>query len=267
MIIDFEYAGERLSEHGLIIASIDVTSGANTLEWGSQLEFNTVQNKNSGISYSTSTNYTDVYTTTFQTIKYSCKSGSMTAISDTEFRYLTKWLNRKEYLRFSPISDNANFVGYYFYGSFNIKPIVACGEIIGVELTFTANTPFGFGDVIKIDENGTTFEVYTTSDELGKLPAKTTLKTSKSGNLTITNSFTGESTVVKNCKANETLYFDSEHLIITSDSNHTKLFNDFNYTYPTLYTDYTDTVNKFTLSMPCEIHMEFTPVRKVGVIV
>lgn len=135
-----------------------------------------------------------------------------------------------------------------------------------MELTFTSNAPFGFGDVVNIDESGTTFEVHTTSDELGQLPIKMSLTTSQSGNLTITNSFTNESTIVKNCQKNETISFDSENLIITSNFNHVKLFNDFNYVYPALYTDYGDTVNKFTLSIPCEMHMEFTPIRKIGVI-
>lgn len=274
MIVDFEYAGERLSDFELIIASVDGSSGSDTLEWANQLGSETIRNKNSGKSYITSISYSDNYTVTFQVIKYSCKSGNIQHISDTEWRYIERWLNRKDNLRFTPISNNEEFSGYHFYGNFNISPIKMGGEIIGAELTFTSNAPYGFGDTVSIDVNSTSLEVYSTSDELGILPVKMTVKPSKAGNLTIENSLMKTynpkkaTTIIKNCLANETISLNSEHLIISSsNSNHSKLYNDFNYVYPQLYTDYDDQVNKFTFSIQCEIHMEFEPIRKVGVLV
>lgn len=274
MIVDFEYAGERLSDFGLIIASVDGSSGSDVLEWANQLESQTIRNKISGKSYSTSTSYSDDYTVTYQIIKYSCNSGNIQYISDTEWRYLERWLNRKDNLRFTPISDNTEFCGYHFYGSFNISPIKSNGEIIGAELVFTSNAPYGFGDTVSIDVNSTSMEVYSNSDELGLLPIKMTIKPSKAGNLTIVNSLMNEyepqkaSTIIKNCIANEIISLDSEHLIISSsNASHSKLYNDFNYVYPQLYTNYVNQVNKFTFSIQCEVHMEFEPVRKVGVLV
>lgn len=274
MIVDFEYAGERLSDFGLIIASVDGSSGSDTLEWANQLEFETVRNRNSGKSYTTSTSYSDDYALTLQVIKYSCKSGNIQYISDTEWRYLERWLNRKDNLRFTPISTNEEFSSYHYYGSFNISPIKIGGELIGAELTFNSNAPYGFADTVSIDANTTSLEVYSTSDELGILPVKMTVKPSKSGTLTIVNSLmkTYEpkraTTIIKNCIANETISLDSEHLIISSSSSsHSKLYNDFNYVYPQLYTDYVDQVNNFTFSIQCTIHMEFEPIRKVGVLV
>ena len=274
MIVDFEYAGERLSEHGLIIASVDGSSGSDTLEWANQLESQTIRNRNSGKSYTTSTSYSDDYTLTFQAVKYSCKTGNIGYISDTEWRYLERWLNRKDNLRLTPISDNEEFCGYHFYGNFNISPIKIGADIIGTEITFNSNAPYGFGDTVSIDATSTSLEVYSTSDELGVLPVKMTIKPSKNGNLTITNSLMNEyepqkaTTIIKNCIANETISLDSEHLIISSsNSSHSRLYNDFNYVYPQLYTDYADQVNKFTFSMQCEVHMEFKPIRKVGVLV
>ena len=274
MIVDFEYAGERLSEYGLIIASVDGSSGSDVLEWANQLESQTIRNKISGKSYTTSISYSDDYSLTFQIIKYSCKLGNIQHISDTEWRYIERWLNRKDNLRFTPISDNKEFNGYHYYGVFNISPIKIDGDIIGAELTFNSNAPYGFGDTVFIDATSTSMEVHSTSDELGILPIKMTIKPSKSGNLTITNSLMNEyepqkaTTIIKNCIANEIISLDSEHLIITSSNpNHSKLYNDFNYVYPQLYTDYADQVNKFTFSIQCEVHMEFEPIRKVGVLV
>lgn len=51
-------------------------------------------------------------------------------IGNTEYRYLSKWLNRKDNLDFSPISDNEEFNGYHFFGSFNVRddyvPTIFC---------------------------------------------------------------------------------------------------------------------------------------------
>lgn len=266
MITDFSYGGERLSEHGLIIASVDGSPGSDTLEWASQLEFNTIQNKNSGINYTTSAGYSEVYAPTFQVIKYSCLSGEPTYISDTEYRYLSKWLNRKDNLDFSPISDNEEFNGYHFFGSFNVKPIVICADIVGLELTFQSNAPYGFGDVIKIEKTGTKFDIACISDELGYQPIKTTVKLLDDGDLSITNTFTGEITMVKNCVKGEKIVFDSENLIITSNVEHERLYNDFNYIYPRLFTDYRNSTNTIETSISCAILVEYRPIRKVGVV-
>lgn len=273
MIVDFEYAGERLSEHGLIIASLDGSTKSDALEWGSQLEFNTIQNKISGISYATSSGYSDVYTVTFQVMKYSCRSGQVESISDAECRYLTKWLNRKTYQRFSPISDNHEFCGYHFYGSFNVNPVVIADSIVGLELTFTSNAPYGFGDTVSLDINSDSsgiisngFYVYCMSDEEGFCPMKISIKTSSAGTISFRNELTLETTIIKNCKKDETITIDSEHLIITSDQTHPTLYNDFNYVYPRLLNKYNDSKNHFTMGSTYKVHIEYTPIRKIGAV-
>lgn len=265
MIVDFEYDGERLSEYGLIIASVDGSSSANTLEWGNQLEFNTIKNKMSGVNYATSVGYSDVYSVTFQVIKHSCNSSDADHISDTEIRQIEKWLNRKLYKRFSPISDNGEFSGYHFYGSFNINPIVIASDIIGLELTFTSNAPYAFGDTVTYSVNASSFELYCLSDEIGECQIKMIITTSQAGDLTINNNLIGN-TVIKNCVANEQITIDSENLVITSNQAHPRLYNDFNYKYPRLLNGYPSQINKFTLSMQCKVYIEYKPIRKIGAV-
>lgn len=266
MIKDFSYDGERLSEYGLIIASIDNSSASDVLEWGSQLDFNTVQNKNNGRNYITSSTYSEVYSVTFQVIKFSCDSDCSEHISDTEYRQLVKWLNQKAYKDFSPISDNEEFSGYHFWGSFNVKPIIVNADIIGLELTFTTDTPYAFGDIVRIEKETTEFDVYCISDELEYQPMKTTITLLQDGNLNITNKTLGETTSIKNCKKNEIITIDSENLIITTSADHTYLYNDFNYVYPKLLNEYRNNKNTFTVSLPCKIIFEYRPARKIGVI-
>lgn len=167
---------------------------------------------------------------------------------------------------FSPISDNEEFNGYHFFGSFNVKPIVICADIVGLELTFQSNAPYGFGDVIKIEKTGTKFDIACISDELGYQPIKTTVKLLDGGDLSITNTFTGEITMVKNCVKGEKIVFDSENLIITSNVEHERLYNDFNYVYPRLFTDYRNSTNTIETSISCAILVEYRPIRKVGVV-
>lgn len=105
------------------------------------------------------------------------------------------------------------------------------------------------------------------SDELGYQPIKTTIKLSDGGDLSITNTFTGEITMVKNCVKGEKIVFDSENLIITSNVEHKRLYNDFNYIYPRLFTDYRNSTNTIETSISCAILVEYRPIRKVGVVV
>ena len=105
------------------------------------------------------------------------------------------------------------------------------------------------------------------SDELGYQPIKTTIKLTDGGDLSITNTFTGEITMVKNCVKGEKIVFDSENLIITSNVEHKRLYNDFNYIYPRLFTDYRNSTNTIETSISCAILVEYRPIRKVGVVV
>lgn len=84
--------------------------------------------------------------------------------------------------------------------------------------------------------------------------------------MSITNTFTGEITMVKNCVKGEKIVFDSENLIITSNVEHERLYNDFNYVYPRLFTDYRNSTNTIETSISCAILVEYRPIRKVGVV-
>lgn len=42
------------------------------------------------------------------------------------------WLNRKKYLRFTPVFDDYEYSNIHYYGSFNIQFIKYGGRIIGL---------------------------------------------------------------------------------------------------------------------------------------
>lgn len=270
MVRDFEYAGERLSDYGCIIGAIDGSSGSDILEWGNQLDFNTITTRSTSINRYSSTSYNDVYTVTFQVVKYDCDSKQFFDITDVEYRKINSWLNRKSYEKFVPLTDDDRYGDCYFMGSFNISPIIVSGKIAGLELTFTADAPYGYGDLVEINESCSgavkQFNVYSTSDETGALPLYIKVTLAEDDNVRIR--CNGKLTLINNCKKGEIITLDVKNRIIQSSlDTHTALYNDFNYVYPQLINEYGNSKNVFRIATNFDLYMSYTPIRKIGVIV
>ena len=116
---------------------------------------------------------------------------------------------------------------------------------------------------------GGAFSLYDESEELGAVyPKSFTVKVLTAGDLIIKNDMDDLSryTEIKNCVANETLTFDCIHKVITSDKEHTKLYNDFNYVFPRLINEFSECMNQFYLTLNSTVVVDYNPIRKVGVI-
>lgn len=268
-LTDFEYAGEKLSTKGCMICSFD-GSNDETRVIGGDLTFNSVQNNNSFVQHKISTTYDSMYTPdSFSICKINCDSLEDSYWTQDEVRDFSKWLNRESYEKFRPIYDNV-YSGVYFKGYFNVSVHEFGGFVIGFDLTFVTNAPFGFAEEIKISDQELSGSGYitinTTSDKVGYIYPKITIKCTSEGDLEI-NDIENRKTVVKNCSVNETITFSGETKIITTNlSSHSKLPQEFNYMYPRLKTSYTSDLNKLTFSLPCIVSIEFAPVRKVGIL-
>lgn len=124
------------------------------------------------------------------------------------------------------------------------------------DITFTPAIIKGEpGKKLSITDISDTFDGYI-------YPNKVTIKCNESGNLTLINSADTISTVINNCTSGETITMDCEHRVITSDMAHVNLYNDFNYNYPRIFCSQ---VNTFTQSIPCEVTIEYSSIRKVGI--
>lgn len=271
LITDFEYANECLSDFGYIVCCIN-TAASDSISLGSQLSFNTVKNNATNISRIISAKYDEVYTVTFDICKYNCKDISDYEITDIELRRLTRWLNRKEYHKFKPKYNNGQLSHVCFYGSFNITGINIGGRLVGLTLTFTANAPFGYEDEINynyiIENSGDNFYLYDSSDEFGvNYPDLVVIKCTDSGDLTLSNITENRNTVIKNCVKGEVITMDCENKVIASSKSHATLHNDFNYNFPRFLNTFENQENIFQVSLPCQIDITYSPIRKVGVIV
>jgi len=290
--VDFIYDGYRLSDLGCMVGAA-VTSNNDSVEMGSVVKLETAINHGSYVSEIINADYPDVYTVTFDIFKKNCGKGYNDVFEDKEITWFMRWLNRKEYHKFVPLYDNPkDFYRIFYRGTFtDCKAINIGGEVYGFTLTFTSNSPFAYLDYpisefdvtasgetftivnprtgVSESVTGNHFDIYDQSEELGFVyPTKFTIKVTQAGRLVIKNSFdkSNRYTEVNNCVANETLTFDCIHKIITSDKNHTKLYNDFNYVFPRLNNEFKNNLNRIYVSRNSHITIEYYPIRKVGIV-
>lgn len=279
MFVDFEYGNYSLSDFNCIVANVSTDGGLDTYSIGSNLTFSSVKNNNSSIRTKLSTSYEEVYSANFEIIKFDCNNGNDQYFDEYELRKITSWLNRKDYAKFTPIySMNGEYESdTYYYGSFNFDVISINGKPIGLNLTFTSNAPYGFGqdETIQNTLTDSTDEmlIVSESDEIGYIYPKVTITCNASGNLIISNSLDDKKCVIKNCTNGEIITMDGEHKIITSSrKEHTTLPNDFSYNYIRIFKEYEndkgndDSVNVITSTLPCDISITYSPIHKVGVI-
>ena len=270
MNLDFEYADRRLSDFGCIMCHINTNAGINDVEIGCDITFNTVKNNNSSIQSITSSSYDSVYTTEFEIMKSTCNNSEDIYFTSLEVRALIKWLNRREYAKFRPINDISDESDVYYYGSFNIKQVQIGDKILGLHLTFTANAPYGFSEPnhlrYMILKNDDTFEIDAESDELGIIYPTVSIRNFYDNDVKITNITTGTSLFIRNCKADETIILNGEYKLISTDNEAHKstLPNDFNYEYLDFLIDEIYSPNIYEVSVPCEISINYSPIRKVG---
>lgn len=263
--LDFEYDNRYLSDYGFIICDFNSSSGANIVDAGSKITFNTVmQNKGSKHSL-IGTQYDECITTTFDI----CKNPDVydeLEISNDEYLELVRWLNRKKFYKLHIIDDDHEIEPCFFEASFNISKI-KIGEILyGLELEMTTNKPFGYGIERKITNTFTTsltsFVINDYSNEVGYIYPTLNIICNQSGNLRITNDLTGSSTYIKGCSKDEVISINGEtHAITTSNSSH-DIYNDFNYDYFKIGNEINKRDNIIRVSLPCTIEFIYSPIIK-----
>lgn len=271
--LNFEYAGEQLSDYGMIICSFD-SGGVETVSSGSDITFNQVSVANGNRFLLSSSIYEQTLQCTFQICKNPCLADSQNEMMFTvaEISSIQRWLCRKnQYYRFK--LNQEGYEDIYWNGTFSVKEIQICGQVYGLELTLYTDAPFGYQDEISISEDASlpydSFDIYDTSDEEGYIYPKVEIeiKNPYGCNFWLQNSMdSSRPIIINNCSYGEILTLDGENHIITSSVSHPNLTNDFNYVFPRILNTYGETKNKFILGQQsiCKITMTYSPIRKVG---
>lgn len=258
--VDFEYAGECLSEKGFMICQFGGESGFETSSAGSTLSITRPGRSNSKLfPYSTVK-----YDTPFEGTLSICKvDGS--EVNGDDFVSIMRWLNRTEPHEFRLLGGI--YWDTFFSGSFNVSKVEHRGKVVGFTLTFLSTAPFGHAFPVTESFSlsaGKEKTIVDLSEEIGyTYPEKMTITCNASGDLKIYNSIEDRTMTILNCKKKEVITLNCDNqIILTSDEDH-KICDDFNFTFFRLANTYDTNENKITSTLPCEIKFTYRPSKKV----
>lgn len=271
---DFEYAGKRLSDFGMMLCHIADSVGTEAKNIGSQITFNTSYKSSLNKFQLISSQYDEAYTTTLQICKNVCniKSNEEFIYTEVEIRNVMRWLNRKTYNKFKAIYEDGQYSQTWYNASFNIQAIKLGDDVIGFELTMNTDAPFGYYEqteyTFNIEESDQEFTIYDFSDEVGyAYPDLVKIECLDDCDIEITSSKDEESVRINNCVKGEIIELIGKNKIITTNmDSHKKLYNDFNYNFLKIHNDYEDGENVYNVSHPCNITIVYSPICKGGVI-
>lgn len=262
---DFEFDNRNLSDFGMVICNFG-DKGLDTVSDGSQITFNTIPVLGGSKHELTSVEYEECLGTTIQICKHSC-AGGVQEITAVEHRELTKWLNRKKFLKFKPLSDE--YIDLYFEASFNISRIELDDKLFGLELEIITNRPFALKEprtitIRNLEQNGK-YSLNDTSHEEGYIYPYTEITIGNIdglADLNIYNAMENRNTYVANCVAGEIITMD--YPVIKSSVSSHNIQNDFNWNFFRVANTYEHSRNDLTISIPCTIKVKYSPIIKVG---
>lgn len=272
-LTDFEFNGRRVSEFGCMVCTFN-TVGLETVDIGSNLSLTTIKRQN--YFHTVSTKYEEPFTTKIQICKHNCNNQKEHYFEDNLVSYLLKWLLSKKNRKFKMIYDDIKCYDMYYIGTFTNVHALKVGEnILGLELTFTANAPFGFYELLEFEidfsDINTEYCISDLSEEEGYIyPQLLTITVLEDGDLEINNSAQDESLIITNCVKDEIITIDGFNKLVTS-SMRQSLYNNFNYKFIKIVNSVDDGFienkdNVFTTSLPCVINLIYSPICKMGVI-
>lgn len=137
--VDFLYGERTLSSFGCMICQFGGSNGLNVVSNGAEITFNSIPTLNGQKYELASTQYESCLEATIQICKCSCGS-DIQEITPVEFRELTKWLNRRKFIKFKLLEES--YIDLYYEVSFNISRIEIDGRLFGLELQAVTNRPF-----------------------------------------------------------------------------------------------------------------------------
>lgn len=268
---NFQYDGMYLSDFGFIICDFSSNSGPNSVSGGSVITFDKVS-RDYGRRFSlSSSKYEECIESTFDICKDPDKTMEKDmAVSDTEFRALVRWLNRRDFNDLYFMDDcgsgDANDICHY-NASFNVEKLVVDGATYGLRLKMETDSPFGHGServhqYTSVRAN-TSVEIECASDEIGFIYPKIVVTCGAAGTLTLRNETNGSTCVVKGCASGETITFDGDTQQIYSSRAAHNVANDFSYSFISLQSGAQGSVNVLSSSLQCGITVSYKPIIKL----
>lgn len=260
---DFEFDNKNLSDFGMILCRFDSGGGFDTVSDGCEVTFNTISTMDGKKYERISTQYEQCLETTLQVCKNSC-SGGVQEITEIEHRQLTRWLNRHKFLKLKILDED--HIDLYYEAQINISKVEFNGKLIGLELNVLTNRPFALKEPRIINIKNTVKDgkhsINDTSHEEGHIYPITEITINENGNLNIHNAIEDRNTYIANCVAGEVITMN--YPVIQSSISSHNIQNDFNWNFFRVANTYENSRNDLTISLPCSIKVEYSPIVKVG---
>lgn len=263
--IDFEFDGQRVSDFGCIMTSFTGMQNG-TVPSGASITFSSAKSLASDRYDLFSSSYDSPFTASFGICKNPCEGDDNPYMTLQEVSMLQRWLCRRtKYCKFKLLSDG--FEDIYWNGWFSSQEELLGGNIIGLQLTFTADAPYAYMEDITLrfeNEAGSNFIVDSVSHEEGYIIPDMVITLKQGGDFSLTNNRDNRTMQIENCSNGEKISIAGKYLLIeSSDSGH-DLSQDFNFIFPRIFNLYDDIRNIFTSNLACDIEITYTPAMKVG---
>lgn len=270
MVTDFIYDNIRLSDLGYAVMSYDGAVN-NKIDTDSQISINHVSMMGGKRQPYASVIYDDPLKMEFFIGKNNCIETTSQvehaySISVSEMAFLKRWLVRTTPQKLVIPVDEYN--GIYWKGSFNLEEHVFGDERIGAHLTFECDAPFGYMEDVMIRGEADSDNPYyfnCTSDEIGFIYPFMEIVVGQDGDLELTNSADGRTTIIKNCTQNEVITM-SDTLQISSSLPSHKICDDFNFEFYRVNSDLLNVENSVESNIPIEFTISYTPYAKAVIV-
>lgn len=244
MIQDFIFDGRALSDFGYMA----VFENSEDVIDVSAMQFNTIKGALSDIDHRVSHTYEQNYTSTFLIMKNLCDTPEDEQwMTHDDIIEMTRWLARKQYKWFRFIDDEDDDEVWYKVQIKITKEYIGT-HVVGLQLTVTANAPYGFTREIKHNLSGEESRIQVYSDEEGYIYPDMTIEILKDGDFELLNEYENRITRIANCVAGEVITISGgDNLQISSSVDH-DFTKDFNYVFPRLCNMYGDNNNIIDVS-------------------
>lgn len=229
----FKYKNITSTEKGLVIAAFNAQNGASDAFLGMD---NIYSENNTGIRYDYGAKYNSVATIEITMINF---DGSDFTVN--QFRDVARWLSGAQKSSWLDLYEGEKLAYSFLCKCIDIQHYKMDARTIGVTAVFEAVSPWAYSAIQtttkEIDnsasaESGDPIEIENLSDEnYSHVYPNVIFTCTKNGALTIYNHTTGDTTVIQNITAGETVTLNSNQILYSS--NTTRVFgDDFNFVWP-----------------------------------
>ncbi|WP_312369080.1 phage tail domain-containing protein [Lachnoclostridium sp.] len=256
------YDNKSSSDFGLLVCTFESNHVENITS--SVIELSTYKSPLSNKWYKSGYNYTEPLQFTIEFVKTNSN-----AFTKEEVSNINRWLVRTDGYHW--LQFYCKEMGDLFFNCTAIKSeeINIGNSIYGLKYLFLTDSPYAYTNLITYDLEFSkiqqSFTITDYSDEIGHIYPQLVIDIMKDGNLELHNSIENRTMIINNCKNGEQITVDGENKIIKSSIVTHKIYDDFNWKYFRIANRFILRENIVSSSLDCKVHMQWRPIRKVGV--